>query len=319
MLARLQRTIALTLLLAAAGWALASVALGRPGWATIGAVAIAFSYALVLAGEFILSRAVQDGEAAPLPRAAELLSAWWGEVRTAPLIFFWRQPFRADAEPDFLPSGAAGRRGVVLVHGLFCNRGFWTGWMRRLRGRGVPCVAPNLEPVFASIDTYADSIESAVRRLHSLTGVPVVLVGHSMGGLAIRAWHAKYGLPGRVHRVITIGTPHHGTWMARFARAGSRAEMGLSSAWLARLAARERAGSMPEFTCFYGHCDNIVFPASAACLEGARNIHLPATAHVQMAFHPAVFAETCAALDQKGRSVDSRASASSSPSRATRR
>ena len=34
--------------------------------------------------------------------------------------------------------------------------------MRRLRRRGVPFVAVNLEPVFGSIDSYAATIEAAV-------------------------------------------------------------------------------------------------------------------------------------------------------------
>jgi len=44
-------------------------------------------------------------------------------------------------------------------------------------------------------------------------------------------------------------------------------------------------------TCYYSHCDNIVFPASRATLEGADNRHLPGVAHVQMADHPEPRAE----------------------------
>ena len=39
-------------------------------------------------------------------------------------------------------------------------------------------------------------------------------------------------------------------------------------------------------TCFYSHCDNIVFPPVTATLQGADNRHLPGVAHVQMADHP---------------------------------
>ena len=60
--------------------------------------------------------------------------------------------------------------------------------------------------------------------------------------------------------------------------------------WIADLASREPAERYARFTCYYGNCDNIVFPSSAAMLDGAENIHVPATAHVQMAFSPLVLA-----------------------------
>jgi len=69
------------------------------------------------------------------------------------------------------------------------------------------------------------------------------------------------------------------------------AQMRLGSDWLAQLAARESAASRGRFICFWGHCDNIVFPTRSATLAGADNRHLPATPHVQMVEHPAVVEE----------------------------
>jgi hypothetical protein len=39
-------------------------------------------------------------------------------------------------------------------------------------------------------------------------------------------------------------------------------------------------------TCFYSHCDNIVFPPSTAMLDGADNRHLVGVAHVHMVNRP---------------------------------
>ncbi|HWI09801.1 MAG TPA: alpha/beta fold hydrolase, partial [Burkholderiaceae bacterium] len=217
MLARLQRFISISLLLGATGWAIGFAAAGRPAWAAVGALAILFGYALFLAAEFVTLYFVQRADVAPRPSVCQLVTAWRHEALTAPRVFLWRQPFRSGAEPDHLPSAArATRRGVVLVHGFVCNRGLWNPWMRRLRARGVPFVAVNLEPVFGSIDHYPQTIEDAVTRIELATGMPVVLVGHSMGGVAIRAWLARFDADARVHRVLTIGSPHHGTWLARF-------------------------------------------------------------------------------------------------------
>jgi triacylglycerol esterase/lipase EstA (alpha/beta hydrolase family) len=282
MLARLQRFTTLWLL------ALAGVA---AFWFALAPLLIVFGYALFLALEFVLVAAIHGTDPAPRATPGQLLRAWLGEVTTAPRVFFWRQPFRADVQPDHLGADSRGRRGLVLVHGFFCNRGLWNPWLARLRAQGIPFVAVNLEPVFGSIDAYPAIVDAAVRRVEAATGLAPVVVAHSMGGLAVRAWLATLGDVARVHRVVTIGTPHRGTWLARFALSRNGEQMQPGGGWLDRLAAREPAHRYGRFTCFYSHCDNIVFPASTATLPGADNRHLPAVAHVHMAYHEAVFGE----------------------------
>ena len=291
MLARLQKLLVLALLAGSTAWAVILARLGHPGWGAAAALLILLGYALFLGLEFAALCVVQEPGPAPRARGSQLLRAWWGEVVTAPRVFFWRQPFRARAEPDHLPEQALGARGVVLVHGFVCNRGLWNPWMRNLRARNTPYIAVNLEPLFDSIDRYPTIIEAAVARLESITGAPVVLVGHSMGGLAIRAWLRQFQGDARVHRVITIGSPHQGTWLARYGHTVNGKEMRQRGPWLTALAASEPAARSARFTCFYGHCDNIVFPAAAGTLPGAENLHVPGTAHVQMAFQPIVFNE----------------------------
>jgi triacylglycerol lipase len=291
MVARLQKFIVVSLIVAASGWAYYFIANGQIWWAVLGSALILVGYSLFLATEFLMLYFVQEPGVAPRVGWLDLSRAWWGEVRSAPRVFCWRQPFRSSAEPDHLPPSRGGQRGVVLVHGFVCNRGLWNPWMRALRERDVPYVAINLEPLFGSIDDYAVLVEAAVRRLELSTGAPVVLVGHSMGGLAIRAWLRTFDADARVCRVITIGSPHQGTWLARFGHTSNGRQMRQRNTWLKQLAAAETASRLGLFTCFYGHCDNIVFPASAGTLQGAVNIHLPGTAHVHMAFHSMAFAE----------------------------
>ena len=293
MLARLQKLITICLVVAAITWAASFVAIGRPVWAVVGALLIVLGYAFFLGAEFVILHFVQQGDVAPRPSTRQLFTAWWGEVLTAPRVFFWRQPFRSNVEPDGLPARPDGRRGVLLVHGFVCNRGLWNPWLRVLRARDIPFVAINLEPVFGSIDHYADRIEAAASRVEAATGMPIVMVGHSMGGVAIRAWFGRFGAHARVHRVITIGSPHHGTWLARFGHTVNGREMRQGNPWLAKLATGETPERYGRFTCFFGHCDNIVFPAASGMLPGAENIHVPATAHVHMAFRPQVFDEVC--------------------------
>jgi triacylglycerol lipase len=291
MVARMQALIVVGLLTGAIAWLALLTHLGHPILAWAGAVAILLGYALILGAEFVclyvVLHATADG-----PTTGQLLSAWWGEVVCASAVFFWRQPFRsaAQADSDQQP-GALKSAGVVLVHGFMCNRGFWNPWMKELRAKGVPFIAVNLEPAFGSIDHYPQVIEAAVVRLNALTGMPVVCVGHSMGGLAIRAWRARFAEQARVRRIITIGTPHRGTWLARLSYAVNGRQMRLASPWLTQLAASEPSNYAALFTCFFGRCDNVVYPSSSATLPGADNRHVQATAHVELAFRAPVFKE----------------------------
>jgi len=299
MLARLQQAIAVSLL----ALTIAAIAIGAtagPAWLGLAFAALVLvGYGTVLAIEFVwLRTSYLDGDDAQ-PTASQLLRAWILEVMAAPRVFLWRQPFRWRSQPDHLPAQARGRRGVLFVHGFFCNRGLWNSWLRRLRRRDIPFVAVSLEPIFGSIDDYRPTIASAVARLQEATGVAPVIVAHSMGGLAARAWLAAQP-QAPLHRLVTIASPHAGTRLGAHGRGANIRQMRLGSDWLARLAASEGAETRSRFTCFWSHCDNIVFPTRSATLAGADNRHLAVTPHVQMVDHPAVFDEVLRILASAG-------------------
>lgn len=210
-----------------------------------------------------------------------LLRAWWREVTLVPCVFGWQQPFCAGDHADALAPSA--RPGVVLVHGLYCNRGFWNHWLPRLRARGTPFVAVTLAPVLGDLDGYVPTIEAAVARLEAATGQPPLLVGHSMGGLAIRAWLRATQGAARVRGVVTLGSPHRGTWLARWALAGRNVrQMCPDSAWLTALAAEEPV--VANRVCIYSDADQVVFPPATAVWSGARACLLPGVPHVGLAF-----------------------------------
>ena len=300
-LARLQQATTLTLLSAALAW-LAWHWRDSPALALAGFALIAFGYAVFLAIEFIMMRFVGAGDPAPRPTWGELGRAWIAETIAAPRVFCWRQPFRWREVPDQLAPVPAepGRRGVVFIHGFVCNRGFWTPWMKELRARGHCFAAVNLEPVFGSIDDYVPIVERAVEEVTRATGMPPVLVCHSMGGLVARAWLCTRRAHARVHHVVTIGSPHHGTWLAQFSHLKNGRQMQRRGDWLRCLREQEMAGGNTGFTCWYTNCDNIVFPASTATLPGADNRLVRGVAHVELAFHPQVMRDSLDLIARSG-------------------
>ncbi len=267
----------------------------HPGWAVAGAMTFVFAHAVVLMVECVIGALINRQDPAPTAGWKAWLGAWWSESRVAPLVFAWRQPFRWRRLPDDNKPAGKACAAVVLVHGFVCNRGFWLPWMNVLRAQGVPYVSVNLEPAFGSIDAYDSLIEDAVQRAERITGLPPILICHSMGGLAVRAWLSRQPVQQRVRAVITIGTPHRGTWLGRLSHVTNGRQMQPGCQWLVALEKREQERSTSpyaDFVCWYSNTDNIVFPASTATLPGADNRLLEGAAHVAMAFHPTVMAES---------------------------
>lgn len=297
-LAQMQQFLTLVLLAAALGWLAWSW--GRSVWiGCAGFALIAVAYSGFLALEFLALRFVNRNDAAVRPTWGALSRAWLGETLQGPRVFCWRQPFRWRAVPDRVAAQPElrGRRGVVFIHGFVCNRGFWTPWLRVLERSSHAFAAVNLEPVFGSIDDYVPIIDRAVAAVTQASGLPPMLVCHSMGGLAARAW-LRAGPGSAVHHIVTIGTPHGGTWLAQWSRAPNARQMRVGSDWLRGLDAQGTRQPETGFTCWYSNCDNIVLPASAATLRGADNRLVCGVAHVDLAFRPEVIAATLALLCQ---------------------
>jgi triacylglycerol esterase/lipase EstA (alpha/beta hydrolase family) len=195
------------------------------------------AFALVAAVPFLVM-ALVDVYTAVVSRGPEPWAAWLrslvGEYRAGVVIFLLRQPWTRE-EPHLLPAtGTHKSIPVVLVHGYLCNHRIWDDVAPRLRAQGHDVFAVNLEPLFCSIDRYADVVDSAVRALLAHSGQQqVALVGHSMGGLAIRAWLRVHGRA-RAARVVTLGTPHVGTQVPQQVKSMNGIQMAWKSEWLTR-------------------------------------------------------------------------------------
>jgi pimeloyl-ACP methyl ester carboxylesterase len=286
MLARAFRRILLIelLLYLAAGYCLVRLA----GWNRAEAAFAVFAFALALralaiATTFVIARR----HASPVPVEHRLgpagqLKLYFAELGASILIYSLYQPFEGllmgTENPQPSPHG---RLPVLLLHGYVCNRGFMLPLRRYLNAHGVGAYSHNLEPVYATIDSYADGLELHIKRILAATGAEkLVILAHSMGGLVARAYLRKHGAR-HVAKLITLGTPHHGTVMARLGAGENGRQLVPGNAWLRRL--NEGTLNLPVVSVL-SYQDNIVLPQESAALAGAKIVRLSGMGHVSMPF-----------------------------------
>lgn len=205
----------------------------------------------------------------------------WGAVLMNNLYRFpWPDlALRRDPEP-----ARDGRTPVVMIHGYFSNRGYFGPLVRALEARGVaPIFTPSFPAAFTNIEDYAERLAEYVERLCDASGqAQVVLVGHSMGGLAARAYLCSHGAA-RVKKLVTIASPHNGTVHARFGSGANAKQMERDSDFLRELCRREgNAGPGCAATSIYTPHDNLVAPQDTSRLPWARNIAVPGRGHVDI-------------------------------------
>ena len=266
------------------GWCLSRYA----GWPWIKAAAILFACALGLrafgiAATFAIARPYSS--AAPSehrPGLAGWLRLYLAELGAYIVIYNLYQPFeRLFAGAETLQPLARERLPVLLVHGYVCNRGFLLPLRRYLDDHGVRAYSHNLEPVYADIDSYADGLAQRIEEICGATGADqLVILAHSMGGLVARAYLRQHGAR-RVAKLITLGTPHHGTVTARLAAGKNGKQMVPGNAWLEQLNAAPP--SVPTVSVF-SHQDNIVAPQDSSVLAGAKNVSVSGMGHISMPF-----------------------------------
>ena len=258
------------------------------GWSSALAAVLAFALLMrcaAVAGTFVIASVLAPaGNRIPRPIAARLrlvaTEILWTTLTYSVLMPFPRLFTRADsrlpANPGTLP--------VLLVHGYVCNSGIWASMRRFLEANGVPAYTHDLEPVYVGIDDYVAGLASRIADICRATGAQrVVVVAHSMGGLAARAC-LRGGGSDRVAKLITLGTPHHGTRTAPMGLGANARQMEPGSAWLESLARAESLGALTPITSIYSSDDNVVVPQDSSVLEQARNILLSGIGHVSLPF-----------------------------------
>jgi len=188
----------------AVGGVVAGVSYAAFGWFALGGRAI------------LLSRACSGRQAACLLRGlASALAAQAIMVAAYPL----GPLLQARRKPGRSGSGQDGDRApvVVCLHGLYHNpSAFWR--IRLALGRaGISRVLILGYPSFR--DDFETEAVRLAARLRELVppGASVCFLGHSLGGLMARRLVSEPEFLGRTRCVVTLGTPHRGSALARLA------------------------------------------------------------------------------------------------------
>jgi pimeloyl-ACP methyl ester carboxylesterase len=105
---------------------------------------------------------------------------------------------------------------VVLAHCYYRGPGNIHPLRDLLAEMGYRVAVPRLPTTFGSIDDNRRVLEKTIAGL-DMGGGALNLVGHSFGGLVIRAFLAANETP-PIGRCVLIGTPNHGTRLADVGR-----------------------------------------------------------------------------------------------------
>ncbi|MCO4890539.1 alpha/beta fold hydrolase [Cupriavidus sp. WGtm5] len=291
-----------------------------PGALAAGAGLILGGFAAGIAIAFALSGRglwVARGDHPPAPpaelaatrkplRLAQALRCYGAECLAVLRMFDWLQPFRARA--PFAPADHArpGRDAppVLLVHGYACGQAIWLDMQPALAAAGYRCHGIDLEPVFGDIDDYAHALLAAMRRIRAESGRAPLLLCHSMGGLAARAALQLAGDEDLCAGIVTLGSPHHGSALARFGGGHNARQMRCGSPWLRALAAAETPRLRARMISIFSWHDSIAGPPCTGWLDGAGHIALSGIGHVSLLRHPAAVRavlDALAELSARGR------------------
>ena len=166
---------------------------------------------------------------------------------------------------------ARGRRHpVILLHGFAMNRTNWIFLGRRLAKRGIG-------PLYGTSYFSPQSVRRSAEHLaRCIDGVlvrekceRVDIVAHSLGGVVARYYIDRLGGEARVGRLITIGSPHNGTVIARFgALFPSARETRQNSPFYAELGKLAPKKNI-AFTSVWSRADAIIEPPESASIAPA--------------------------------------------------
>jgi triacylglycerol lipase len=167
---------------------------------------------------------------------------------------------------------------VLLVSGYGGSTRSLTPLREQLEAEGRDVVVvPPVGAGTGDIETQAKALGSVAEAAAKRTGsASVDVVGYSAGGVVARTWVRDFGGDVLARRVLSIGSPQHGTSIAGLAVGLGGCPTGCQqlapdSDLLRRLNAGDETPRGPLFVSVWSTSDDVVVPPESASLEGGVN------------------------------------------------
>jgi triacylglycerol lipase len=143
----------------------------------------------------------------------------------------------------------------------------------------------------------------AVERLTEESGYERIhVVGHSLGGLIARYYVQRLSGHERVRTLITLGTPHAGTELARAGRLLPLVRQLRPDSSLIRDLAEPAPKCTTRFLAFYSDLDQLILPSRNARIEHpdlhARNVAVRGVGHLSLPNNGAIAFAIATALSE---------------------
>jgi triacylglycerol lipase len=186
-------------------------------------------------------------------------------------------------------------RPVILVHGFVDTSIKLRPMANYLRKRGWTVYTPTLKPgnAAAGLEPLAAQLKAYTNE-HCGPAQPVDLVGFSMGGLICRYYVQRLGGAPRVRHLVTISSPHHGTWMAYASGSLGARQMRPNSAFLNDLNSDTAPLKQLRFT--WTPLDLMILPPRSSRMDFGKEELIWMPAHPLMVWSPACMRAVAAAL-----------------------
>lgn len=196
-----------------------------------------------------------------------------------------------------------GHRPVLFVHGLGGHRGNFSPMRTAFRLLGRTRTYSAALPEDLSIEDLGVWLRTVIAKILEVNALgeesKIDVVAHSMGGIVSRVALQDPACAARVRTLLTLGTPHSGTHLARLADTHRTRAMRPQSELMAQLSAQipwKNTAEMPRLVCVGSPADVVIIPAETAYVDGAEHIELPGFTHSGFLLHPKAFGTVYQAL-----------------------
>ncbi len=177
---------------------------------------------------------------------------------------------------------------ILFVHGIIDNHSIFALLERALRRRGFSDLSSfDYGLLTTDVRRAAEDLAAAVERLSAESGYERVhVVGHSLGGLIARYYVQRMGGHERVRTLVTLGTPHRGTELARVGQLLPLVRQLRPDSDLVSELAEPSPNCTTRFVAFYSDLDQLIVPSRNARIEhgdlDVRNVAIRGVGHFSL-------------------------------------